>query len=112
MGNYFTESIQTGKWEDFMVQGNKIGDVKVIKSDDHTTVGLWKHTPEEHPDGMPYGVEGTETFHVVEGKAILTTGDGEEITMKPGHVYSFSNGFEGTWRTIEPFMKFFVTTTA
>jgi len=100
------------KWEPFIVQGMEIGQVSWLRqTQDETGVlstGLWKHRQEEHPDGMPYGVEGNETFYVVKGEAEIETENGEKIFLKEGNSYSFTDGFFGTWRTKGEFVKFFV----
>lgn len=100
------------KWEAFIVQGLKLGQVSWLRrtNEDNGVLatGLWKHHEEEHPDGMPYGVEGSETFHVIKGEAEIETEKGEKIVLKEGNSYSFTDGFLGTWKTKGEFIKFFI----
>ncbi|MCG7333675.1 cupin domain-containing protein [Sporosarcina sp. ACRSM] len=100
------------KWEPFTVEGNEIGQVSWLRQTQNDGgilfSGLWRHEPEEHPNGMPYKVEGNETFYVVKGQAEIEMETGEKIAMKEGHSYSFTDGFSGVWRTHKPFVKFFI----
>lgn len=99
-------------WEPFLHGDEEIGKVSWLRqTQDENRVlfaGLWKHLPEMHPDGMPYGVEGNETFYVIEGKAELTDSNGNTILLVKGNSYSFKDGYVGTWKTLEPFTKFFI----
>lgn len=100
-------------WEPFLPGGEEeVGKVSWLRqTQDEKGVlfaGLWKHLPEMHPDGMPYGVEGNETFYVIEGRAELTNSNGDTILLEKGNSYSFKDGYVGTWKTLEPFMKFFI----
>lgn len=105
-------NVKEGEWGPFVVAGQNIGKVKWLRINGEgeplLATGFWHHTPEEHPDGMPYGVKGNETFNVIEGKAELYTTDGKVITLEKGDVFTASNGFEATWKTLAPFTKFFV----
>ncbi|MGJ9385933.1 cupin domain-containing protein [Salipaludibacillus sp. CF4.18] len=100
------------KWEPFMVGEAKVGMVSWLRQsqseDGVVFAGLWKHTPEEHPNGMPYGAESNETFYVIEGKAEITDTNGNTILLERGNSYSLKQGYEGTWKTIEAFKKFFI----
>lgn len=105
-------NMNDGEWVPFVVAGQNTGKVQWVRvngeGESLLATGFWHHTPEEHPDGMPYGVAGNETFHVLEGKAELHTKDGKKITLGKGDVFSASNGFEATWKTLAPFTKFFI----
>lgn len=108
----FNSSIHKNQWEPFVIEGEKIGEVSLLRQTEEKqgalTTGLWRHQPDEHPDGMPYAVMGAETFYVLEGEAELLTSNGDKVSLQSGNIYSFSNGFEGTWKTVKPFVKFFV----
>ncbi|WP_101845034.1 cupin domain-containing protein [Halobacillus sp. Marseille-P3879] len=105
-------SKNTEEWEPFIVEGNEIGQVSWLRqTQDENGVlaaGLWRHLPEEHPVGMPYGVAGNETFYVVSGEAEVVTDKGEKVELKEGNSYSFTDGFAGTWTTKKAFVKFFI----
>ncbi|WP_138419558.1 cupin domain-containing protein [Aquibacillus sediminis] len=100
------------KWEPFVVEGMEIGQVSWLRQtqDDNGVLaaGLWKHRREEHPNGMPYGVDGNETFYVLQGEAEIETNTGETMLLEEGNSYSFTDGFTGLWRTKKDFIKFFV----
>jgi uncharacterized cupin superfamily protein len=112
ISNVSHTSIDRATWEPFLEDGNQLGEVHwLCQREDETGVllaGLWRHRPDEHPDGMPYRVMGSETFHVLEGSCELTLKSGEEIRLQPGDSVTFPDAFEATWRTTKPFMKFFV----
>jgi uncharacterized cupin superfamily protein len=56
----------------------------------------------------PCKVTGSDAFHVTRTEAELETPDWERITLVAGGLYSFPDGFTGTWRTKSRFLKFFV----
>jgi uncharacterized cupin superfamily protein len=105
-------SIKDGEWVPFVEAGQNIGRVQWLRvngeGESLLATGFWHHTPEEHPDGMLYEVKGNETFHVLKGKAELHTKDGKSISLETGDVFTASNGFEATWKTLSAFTKFFV----
>ncbi len=72
------------------------------------SAGLWRHLPEENPKGFSYEVFGSETLYVIDGAAELTLPDDSVFWLQEGYLASFADGFKATWRTVEPFMKFFV----
>jgi uncharacterized cupin superfamily protein len=112
VSNISRTSIDSATWEPFLEGEEQIGEVDwLCQREDETGAlfaGLWRHRPEEHPDGVPYRVAGSETFHVLEGACELTLKNGEAIRLQAGDSVTFADGFEATWRTIEPFLKFFV----
>jgi uncharacterized cupin superfamily protein len=111
----FTHALTTvdaSTWERFQAAPDvTIGEVHwlTVKERENGTLatGLWRIGPEEGAE-IPYAVAGSETFHVLEGEAELETPDGERISLTPGTVVSFPDGFTATWRTRSPFKKFFV----
>jgi uncharacterized protein len=111
----FTHALTTvdaSTWERFQAAPDvTIGEVHwlTVKERENGTLatGLWRIGPEEGAE-IPYAVAGSETFHVLEGEAELETPDGEWISLTPGTVVSFPDGFTATWRTRSPFKKFFV----
>ncbi|SDH85740.1 cupin domain-containing protein [Alteribacillus bidgolensis] len=108
----FELSKEPEHWEPFMVEGNEIGKVSWLRQTQNEkgilAAGLWKHHPDEHPNGMPYKTAGNETFYVLSGEAEVETVGGNIIALKEGHSYSFTNGFAGTWKTKKSFVKFFI----
>ncbi|CUB17980.1 cupin domain-containing protein [Bacillus subtilis] len=110
----FISNMEETKWEPFVVEGMELGQAHVLRTDIETgTVsGLWKHSPEEHPDGMPFLIHGNETFYVLQGSAELYTPDGEVIQLKKGDMFSGSDGFSATWKTTAPFIKFYTISSA
>ena len=64
--------------------------------------------PRRTRSGFTYEVSGSETLYVIDGAAQLTLPDDSVIWLQEGYLASFAEGFEARWRTVEPFMKFFV----
>lgn len=100
--------VQTG-WIPFLVDGRQAGEVcwLVAPGSGAPITGLWRIDPQSGAQ-LPYTVRGVETFHVLEGEAVLEQADGSTINLVPGTVISLPDGFEATWRTISAFKKFFV----
>lgn len=46
-----------------------------------------------------------ETCYIIEGKATITTEDGESITINAGDMVFFPEGLKCTWKIIEPIEK-------
>jgi uncharacterized protein len=70
--------------------------------------GLWRHQPDEEPEGAPYAVSGSETFLLIDGAIELVLPDGTSMRIDKGDIVSFPDGFTATWFTLEPVLKFFV----
>jgi uncharacterized cupin superfamily protein len=109
---YAQTTIDADTWEPFKATPElTVGEVHWLTVSERGSgtfaAGLWRIGPEEGAE-IPYAVEGSETFHVLEGEAELETPDGTRIVLMPGTVVSFSDGFTATWRTRTPFKKFFV----
>lgn len=49
--------------------------------------------------------EQKETCYIVEGKAIITTEDGENLTIESGDMVFFPQGLKCVWKIIEPVEK-------
>jgi uncharacterized cupin superfamily protein len=109
----FVSPVLIDEWER-LDDGISAGEVHWLRrsepDDPLLSSGLWRHIPEEDTAALPYRVAGSETMYVVEGAAKLTLTDGSVIWLQPGTIASFADGFEAQWRTLEPFMKFFVVT--
>ena len=93
--------------------GRVAGDVHYLRRSEPSnqesyTVGLWRHFPEDAPEGIPFNVKGNETFHVIKGEAELTTSEGKKIKLQKGDLVSFQDGFKAHWVTLTPFIKFFI----
>lgn len=101
------------EWE-FIDDGCNAGEVHWLRRSDPKepllSAGLWRHLPDGRPEGLPYHVVGSETLYVIDGAAELTLPDGSTLWLQEGYLASFKDGFKATWRTKEPFMKFFVVT--
>lgn len=101
----------TENWEPFVEGGRQIGEVHWLavheRPEGTVATGLWRIDAESGAE-IPYAVTGSETFHVLEGQAVLEPPEGEPIELKPGMVVSFPDGFTATWRTRSAFKKFFV----
>jgi len=104
-------TLATATWEPFVVEGQVAGQVSWLvqqaRPNGPLAAGFWRITPEEGAE-IPYAVNGSETFHVLEGEAVLEEADGRQVRLSPGTVVSFPDGYTATWRTLTPFTKFFV----
>jgi len=50
-----------------------------------------------------------EFFHLIEGKVVITNEEGESWTIRKGEAAIIPEGFKGTWDTVEPVRKHYVT---
>jgi uncharacterized cupin superfamily protein len=111
--NAYISPVLLDEWE-FVDGGESAGEVHWLRrsgpGEPLLSAGLWRHLPEEHPHGLPYKVEGSESIYVIDGMAELTLPDGSIMWLQEGYLASFGDGFEAIWKTKEPFMKFFVVT--
>jgi len=67
-------------------------------------VYLWRATAENCPQTVPYPVVQEETDYVIEGSAVVTSGD-ERVELRPGDVATFEKGAETVWEFTFPFQK-------
>lgn len=65
--------------------------------------GFWEATPGTYQ--VTYHVD--EMVHIFQGKATLTTADGETKTYVAGDSFVVPSGSIVTWQTIEPIRKIF-----
>lgn len=105
---YARSVITTEDWEPFVVGGEAIGEVHWVRTEgsDGATlaVGLWR----SEPQSFPYPFNADETIHALEGELVIDLESGEQVTLHPGDVASFTKGTKSTWTVTEPFKKFFV----
>ncbi len=59
-----------------------------------SSVGKWKVAYGEH-----------EFCHLLEGRVVLKSDDGQEWQFGPGDAWVIPAGFSGTWETVEPARK-------
>jgi uncharacterized cupin superfamily protein len=50
-----------------------------------------------------------EFFHLIEGKVIITSENGQSWTIRKGEAAIVPAGFKGTWETVERVRKHYVT---
>ena len=67
---------------------------------DGVEAGLWQITPGEVTD-----VEATESFMVIEGRAIIEYSDGRAFTVGPGDTHHFQGGEETVWKVEDTLLK-------
>lgn len=87
--DFYSISNETNNWEPFIVEGSQCGEVAWLRLSESVSTGFWRHKPEDHPDGMPYGVATNETFIVLEGEAEVTTVNGDKFLVKSGNPILF-----------------------
>ena len=65
--------------------------------DDRLYCGIWESTPGK----VPIDYKEWEFCHFIEGKAVLTNEQGQEVDVKAGDGFIIPPGFKGTWETVE-----------
>lgn len=63
----------------------------------HSEVGTWSVRYTEH-----------EYCRILEGCSIITSADGQALTVRAGDEFVIPRGFVGTWQVVEPTLKRFV----
>jgi uncharacterized cupin superfamily protein len=63
----------------------------------HSEVGTWS-----------IGYTEDEYCRILEGCSIITSADGQAITVRAGDEFIIPRGFVGTWQVVEPTLKRFV----
>jgi uncharacterized cupin superfamily protein len=105
---YARSVITAQDWEPFIVAGEAIGEVHWIRTEGSEgatlAVGLWR----SEPQSFPYPFNADETIHALDGELVIDLESGEQVTLRPGDVASFTKGTKSTWTVIEPFKKLFV----
>lgn len=67
-------------------------------------VYLWNADASNCDQTVPYPIAREETVYVIEGSAVVTSGD-ERVELKPGDVATFEKGAQTTWEFTFPFKK-------
>ena len=114
MGNIAYSTVHTSLWEPMpidlpdMLEGDPKPKVhwlkKNEKGDPTYLTGLWYVQPAK----FRWLFFGNETFHVLEGRAVITIDDGTSVEVKPGDIISFPINTPSVWEVLEPLKKFFV----
>jgi uncharacterized cupin superfamily protein len=105
----YTRSVITAQdWEPFIVAGEANGEVHWIRTEGSEgatlAVGLWR----SEPQSFPYPFNADETIHALDGELVIDLESGEQVTLRPGDVASFTKGTKSTWTVTEPFKKLFI----
>ena len=114
MGNIAYSSVHTSLWEPMpidtpdLLEGDPVPRVhwlkKNEKGDPTYLAGLWHVQPAK----FRWLFFGNETFHVLEGRATITTDDGTSVEVRPGDIISFPIDTPSVWEVHEALKKFFV----
>jgi uncharacterized cupin superfamily protein len=114
MGNISYSTVNTSFWEPMpldtpdMLEGDPEPRVhwlkKNEKGDPTYLAGLWLVKPAK----FRWLFFGNETFHVLEGRAVITIDDGTSVEVKPGDIISFPMNTPSTWEVKETLKKMFV----
>jgi uncharacterized protein len=83
-----------------------------VTEDNVLLCGYWRVEPAEMPPGTLHVSQHNESFLVLEGRASLDLADGSTWTLAPGDAASLPPGSEARWTITEPFLEFFVYTSA
>lgn len=82
------------------------GTVFFASSDESVHCGLWEVDAGRF--SCEFAGEG-EMVHVVKGRIIATTDEGEVTELGEGDIYTFKPGWKGIWEMPTPMRKFFTT---
>ena len=114
MGNIAYSSVHASLWEPMpidtpdLLEGDPVPRVhwlkKNEKGDPTYLAGLWHVQPAK----FRWLFFGNETFHVLEGRATITTDDGTSVEVKAGDIISFPINTPSVWEVHEALKKFFV----
>ncbi len=63
--------------------------------------GTWNKEISE----FPWSYNEMETCYILEGEAIATSADGQEIRFKSGDMVQFEQGLECTWKIVKSIRK-------
>jgi uncharacterized cupin superfamily protein len=114
MANISYSTINANLWEPMPIDEPDLieGDPKPMvhwikkheKGDPTYLAGMWAVKPAT----FRWLFFGNETFHVLEGRATITTDDGTSVTVGPGDILSFPIDTPSVWHVTEPLKKVFV----
>jgi uncharacterized cupin superfamily protein len=114
MGNICYSHVNTTLWEPMpidspdVLEGDPAPKVHWLKKNEKGEptylTGLWLVQPSK----FRWLFFGNETFHVLEGRAIITVDDGASVEVKPGDIISFPINTPSVWEVLEPLKKVFV----
>ena len=114
MGNINYSTVNTPLWEPMpldepgMLVGDPMPKVHWLKKNEKGEptylAGLWYVQPAK----FRWLFFGNETFHVIEGRATITTDDGSTVEVKAGDILSFPMNTPSVWEVTEPLKKVFV----
>jgi len=114
MGNICYSTVNSSFWEPMpldtpdMLEGDPEPKVhwlkKNEKGDPTYLAGLWLVKPAV----FRWLFFGNETFHVLEGRAVITIDDGTSVEVKPGDIISFPMNTPSVWEVKETLKKMFV----
>jgi uncharacterized cupin superfamily protein len=78
--------------------------VQHASEDQRFSAGLWRS--EVGKWSIRYTED--EYCHIVEGCSIITSADGQALSVRAGDEFVIPRGFVGTWEVVEPTLKRFV----
>jgi uncharacterized cupin superfamily protein len=90
---YITGATDSRTWNHFTGEDNRLN------------CGIWERSPGK----VAVHFKCWEFFHLIEGKVVITNEDGESWTIRKGEAAIIPEGFKGTWDTVEPVRKHYVT---
>ncbi|MFZ9708319.1 MAG: cupin domain-containing protein [Steroidobacteraceae bacterium] len=100
------------KFEDYrvaadrLVEGNPLQRAAILHSaaDGKFVVGIW----ESEPGCWRVRYTEEEYCRILQGRCVLTSGDGTRLEVQPGDEFVIPRGFAGTWQVLEYTRKRFV----
>jgi uncharacterized protein len=75
-----------------------------LEERDGLYAGVWEATPGK----WRIVYDEWEYCRILEGRSVITSGDGVQVEVKPGDGFILRPGFEGTWEVIETTRKEYV----
>ena len=78
--------------------------VQHASADARFSAGLW------HSEVGKWSIRYTEQEYcrILEGLSLITSADGQAVTVRPGDEFVIPRGFVGTWEVLQPTLKRFV----
>lgn len=87
-----------------VISGNPVHTTWNAEERDGLFCGIWQSTPGK----WRIIYEEWEYCRILEGRSVITAGDGTEYPLAPGDSFILRPGFTGIWRVLETTLKEYV----
>ncbi|WP_096784606.1 cupin domain-containing protein [Rhodobacter sp. CZR27] len=89
---------------DRVIAGDPVHTTWNVEERDGLWCGLWQSTPGK----WRVSYAEWEYVRILEGRSVLTAGDGSRVVLEAGDSWIIRPGFEGTWEVLETTLKDYV----